>query len=58
MSYIIYLCAFCGLMCSAMAINYAMTNDKRARRLTFRWLRWMFVCAGLGLLLVYLGGAR
>lgn len=58
MSYIIYLFAFCGLMCSGMAINYAATNNGRARRLALRWLRWMFVFAALGLLLVYLGGAR
>ncbi len=58
MNYFIYSCAFCGLMCSGMAINYAATNDSRARRLALRWLRWMFVFAGLGLLLVYMGGVR
>lgn len=57
-TYIIYLLAFCGLMCSGMAINYAATNDRRARRLALRWLKHMFIFAGLGLLLVYLGGAR
>lgn len=51
---IISLCAFCGLMCSAMSINYSLSNDKRARRLALRWLRHMLVFAGLGLIFVYL----
>jgi hypothetical protein len=57
-TYIIYLCAFCGLMCSSMAINYALSDDRRAQRLALRWLKHMLVFAALGLLLVYLGGVR
>lgn len=50
--------ALAGLLCSAISIAYAHSQDARSKRLAGLWLRRMGVCAALGLLLVYLGGAR
>ena len=57
-AYILWPVLFCALMCAAMSINYALTDNRRAQELAIRWLKRLLVFTAISLTLIYLGGAK